>query len=598
MKYLSICSGIEAATVAFDPLGWEPVAFSEIEPFPSGVLAHHYPNVPNLGDMTKFKDWDIEPVDLIIAGTPCQSFSIAGLRKGLEDPRGNLMLTFLAIVDKFKPQWVVWENVPGVLSSSDKAFTCLLDGLEELGYIVDCDILDAQFHGLAQRRKRVFVCAQHISYVVNEISDASALTIAQAWQEILHAALVETSRCTGQKPQKLNLSYLSREGVERRTKLFGVLEDEAQYESLKENLIQLYLRNQDKHEFEGEFSITQETLRTCLDSSREVIRTFLDLPNEASALDPKQVSICARSVLLLSKLIEHSNSDCPSFWSAAFASFIAIKEYANHAGQTNNEVSEQLDGVFSWGDFLKQAKRTGDALGSIGVRSFEQIQPVSKSLLGDTSPGRKTWEELARSSTESSGSNIKEVEASRLVAFGLYVADETASTMKMRDYKDATDLIATAYPIHDQATRFSGKRGDKQDGKGNGLGIGDTTDPCFTLTKGDRHAVAHATYLGNAEGGARELPFLTCHNLGGTAGISNQTPLIEQNMFVRRLTPNEAEILQGFPPGYTDIKLKGKPTPDGPRYKCLGNSFAVPVVRWIGSRISEVSTDKIKTGVA
>jgi DNA (cytosine-5)-methyltransferase 1 len=90
MNYLSVCSGIEAATVAWHSLGWKPLAFSEIEAFPSSVLAHHYPNVPNLGDMTKFNDWTFdEPIDLLVGGTPCQSFSVAGLRKGLEDrPRG------------------------------------------------------------------------------------------------------------------------------------------------------------------------------------------------------------------------------------------------------------------------------------------------------------------------------------------------------------------------------------------------------------------------------------------------------------------------------------------------------------------------------
>lgn len=120
MKYLSVCSGIEAATVAWHPLGFEPVAFSEIEPFPSAVLAHHYPDVPNLGDMTKYKEWPYErgSIDILVGGTPCQSFSVAGLRKGLSDPRGNLALVYLGIADHFRPRWIVWENVPGVLSSN------------------------------------------------------------------------------------------------------------------------------------------------------------------------------------------------------------------------------------------------------------------------------------------------------------------------------------------------------------------------------------------------------------------------------------------------------------------------------------------------
>jgi DNA (cytosine-5)-methyltransferase 1 len=159
MKYLSLCSGIEAATVAWHPLGWEAVAYSEIEKFPSQVLAHHYPQTPNLGDMTKFKEWSIESnVDLLVGGTPCQSFSVAGLRKGLDDPRGNLMLTYLAIADKYRPRWLVWENVPGVLSSNGgQDFGVFLGALGELGYGFAYRVLDAQYFGVAQRRRRVFV---------------------------------------------------------------------------------------------------------------------------------------------------------------------------------------------------------------------------------------------------------------------------------------------------------------------------------------------------------------------------------------------------------------------------------------------------------
>ena len=217
MNYLSVCSGIEAASVAWHPLGWNPIAFSEIEKFPAQLLAHHYPQTPNWGDMTKFKEWpdacicgklgqdgqskgsslatskmgmsDInrsEPfgngkrrnsdltkdrneigicgkcggtiIDVLVGGTPCQSFSVAGLRKGLDDPRGNLMLTYLAIADRYRPEWVVWENVPGVLSSNGgRDFASFLRGLAELGYGFAYRILDAQYLGVAQRRRRVFV---------------------------------------------------------------------------------------------------------------------------------------------------------------------------------------------------------------------------------------------------------------------------------------------------------------------------------------------------------------------------------------------------------------------------------------------------------
>ena len=159
MNYLSVCSGIEAATVAWHDMGWNPVGFSEIEKFPSQLLAHHYPNVTNYGDMTKFKEWNInEPVNLLVGGTPCQSFSVAGLRKGLDDPRGNLMLTYLAMADHFKPKWLLWENVPGVLSSNRGSdFAALLQGLAQLGYGFAYRVLDAQHFGVPQRRRRVFV---------------------------------------------------------------------------------------------------------------------------------------------------------------------------------------------------------------------------------------------------------------------------------------------------------------------------------------------------------------------------------------------------------------------------------------------------------
>ncbi len=167
MNFISVCSGIEAASVAWNPLGWKAVGFSEIEPFPCAVLAHHYPDVKNYGDMTRWKEWGIErgSVGLICGGTPCQSFSVAGLRKGLDDPRGNLMLVFLSILDAVRPRWVVWENVPGVLSSNEgRDFGSFLGGLGQLGYGWAFRVLDAQYirvdgfgRAVPQRRRRVFV---------------------------------------------------------------------------------------------------------------------------------------------------------------------------------------------------------------------------------------------------------------------------------------------------------------------------------------------------------------------------------------------------------------------------------------------------------
>ncbi len=158
MIYGSVCSGIEAATHAWHPLGWKASFFSEIEDFPRKVLAHHYPNTPLHGDFTTIKENDYEPIKLLVGGTPCQSFSVAGLRAGLDDPRGNLMLEFGALAKRLHPKWLVWENVPGVLSSNGgKDFATFLAMLGELGYGFAYRVLDAQYFGVPQRRRRVFV---------------------------------------------------------------------------------------------------------------------------------------------------------------------------------------------------------------------------------------------------------------------------------------------------------------------------------------------------------------------------------------------------------------------------------------------------------
>ena len=158
MRFGSVCSGIEAASVAWHGLGWESAFFSEIEPFPRAVLAHHYPTVPCHGDFTTIRGDEYGPVDLLVGGTPCQSFSVAGLRAGLADDRGNLALEFLRLADRARPRWLVWENVPGVLSSNGgRDFGSILGGMVELGYGFAYRVLDAQYFGVAQRRRRVFV---------------------------------------------------------------------------------------------------------------------------------------------------------------------------------------------------------------------------------------------------------------------------------------------------------------------------------------------------------------------------------------------------------------------------------------------------------
>jgi DNA (cytosine-5)-methyltransferase 1 len=381
MKYGSVCSGVEAATVAWHSLGWQPQWFSEIEKFPSAVLKHHYPAVPNHGDMTKFKEWnDDRPIDVLVGGTPCQSFSVAGLRKGLDDPRGNLMLTYLAIVERYAPKWIVWENVPGVLSSNrGRDFGTFLGALGQLGYGFAYRVLDAQYFGVAQRRKRVFV-----------------------------------------------VGYL--------------------------------------------------------------------------------------------------------------------------------------------GDWRRAA-----------AVLFER-----ESLRGYPAPSRKTREEIAgtiKASTYSGGAGGKPEGAAvnhfitaRMRGFGDYSSDGTASTVKARDYKDATDLVSVGYT----SSSFANYK----------EGIGTVNlSPALSV----KHTIAFSS---------KQQSMKTSDNVANTLGANDykepQAVALSDSartLLVRRLTPIECERLQGFPDNYTDIRLNDKQTPDGPRYKAMGNSMAVPVMNWIGKRIQEVEAN-------
>lgn len=355
MNYLSVCSGIEAATVAWHHMGWKPVGFSEIEKFPSQVLAHHYPQVTNFGDMTKYKEWKIDSVGLLVGGTPCQSFSVAGLRKGLSDPRGNLALTYVGILDHFRPKWFIWENVPGVLSSNQgRDFAAFLTSLGIIGYGWSYRVLDAQYFGVAQRRRRVFV--------VGCLGD---------WRPA--AEVLFESDCLRRDTKK---------GREKR---------------------------------------------------EETSTSFI--PSIASCLQ----------------------TTCNDYSRADGFNMIA---YENHPSDS-------------------RVKEMGDV-----------CQTVTSS-----------W--------GTGGGNIPFVQN---IAYGFEPG------------------IA--------------KR------EGNPNRFSENISPTLRASMGD-----------------------------------NQVSMAN-NLAVRRLTPVECERLQGFPDGYTDIKPNGKETPDGHRYKALGNSMAVPVMRWIGGRIN------------
>jgi len=421
MRYLSVCSGVEAATVAWHHMGWQAAGFSEIEKFPSEVLAHHYPTVTNFGDMTKYKEWNLnDPIGLLVGGTPCQSFSVAGLRKGLDDPRGNLALTYLGILDKFRPKWCVWENVPGVLSSGGgRDFGSFLGALGELGYGFAYRVLDAQNFGVAQRRRRVFVVG-------------------------------------------------------------------------------------------------------CLGDWRPAAEVLFE-------------SDCLRGDI---KKGRKEGKDPAAFTASSFGNY-------------------------------------GEGVGTIRAAG------------GDLGGGSET------------------LIASRMVGFGDYTTDGTASTVKARDYKDATDLVTIVYENHGSDGRV--KQVDVSPtvrarwGTGGGnlplthaygftqcdaaRDAGNNISP--TLRSGGNggypsHSVAVGVDTYNASESGDIAVTLTASGNSST----NSGPKVMQNMAVRRLTPVECERLQGFPDDYTNIKDK---CPDGPRYKAMGNSMAVPVMRWIGERINKVN---------
>ena len=394
MRYLSVCSGIEAATCAWHQLGWMPAAFSEIEKFPSAVLAHHYPNVQNLGDMTRFQEWpdDLAP-DVLVGGTPCQSFSVAGLRKGLADPRGNLALVYLAMADKYRPEWLVWENVPGVLSSNGgRDFGSFLGALVELGYGFSYRVLDAQYFGVAQQRRRVFVVAN-----------------LRDWRRAA-AVLFESESLSGNPAPR------------RETR-------------------------------------------------KDVAPTISARPTGGGGLG----------------------------------------------------TDFDLDGGLI-------ARPTADFIGCLN----SIIPATAHTLRGE-------------------GFDASEDGTGR-----------------------GTPLVPVAYGIRTANT------------SSNGWGIQE--EVTHTLDQAQGQAVAVA--LRGREGGATiELGGEIGHALRASQGGGDK-PHVFTGMSIRRLTPVECERLQGFPDGYTDIQPRGKQTPDGPRYKALGNSMAVPVMAWIGKRIAAVAAQE------
>jgi DNA (cytosine-5)-methyltransferase 1 len=467
MRYLSICSGIEAATAAWHPLGWTPAAFAEIDRFPSAALAYHYPAVPNLGDFTRIEAADVGAIDLLVGGTPCQSFSIAGLRGGLADDRGNLALEFLRLAQRTRPRWLVWENVPGVLSSNaGRDFGAILGGMVELGYGFAYRILDAQYFGLAQRRKRVFV--------VGYLGD---------WRRAA-AVLFERESLSGHPAPRRKARQDVAGTFSSRATAGGGLGTDFECQGGLQVAALAFGGNNTAGAVEVATAVNAKggTGRSDFESE-----TFIAHALGAEGFDASEDGT-GRGTPLVSAPIP-----------------IDMRQASRGETMTNNRPDGSSGGAPGTG-----IGEAGDPSPSLGLSHVPAIAFDCKA----------------------SGQ------------FG-FQHGEIAPTLRAMGHKashqNAGGQVAVAF--HE-----------------NGRGELTTNETAGSLNAG-----------------------------GGKPGQGY--PAIAQNFGVRRLTPRECERLQGFPDDFTLIPWRGKPAelcPDGPRYRALGNSMAVPVMAWIGRGISAV----------
>ena len=490
MRFLSVCSGIEAASVAWAPLGWKAVAFSEIEPFPCAVLAHHYPTTPNWGDMTKYEEWPDVSIDLLCGGTPCQSFSVAGLRKGLADPRGNLMLTFGAIAAKYRPQWLVWENVPGVLSSNGgRDFGAFLGMLGQLGYGFAYRVLDAQYFGVAQRRRRVFIVG-----------------CAGDWRSAAAVLFERHSMCGDTAPSREARKIAPT--IPSRSTAGGGLGTDFDCDG---GLIQAFGGNRTSGSIEvSPALLAQPGAGWKGDFESE---TFLLQPTHTlrgEGFDASEDGT-GRGTPLVPVALPIPIQEC----------------MVSRANLKGTGIGQEGDPMFT----LQAAQPHGVAHPAV----FDTTQITSATNRSNPQPGDACHPLAAGAHAPA-------------IAFPANLsATQHASTVNLSPALGAKNPTAVAHAIQAGALRVNPASGPDC--------VGVQADHAYTLE------------------------------------ARSEVQAVQTAMQVRRLTPTECERLQGFPDGYTAIPWRGKPAdqcPDGPRYKALGNSWAVPNVRWIGQRIEAV----------
>jgi len=494
MKYLSVCSGIEAATVAWHHLGWKPVGFAEIEKFPQQVLAHHYPDVPNFQDLTQHDKWPLErgAVDLLVGGTPCQSFSIAGKRGGMVDGRGQLTLEFVRLAEKLQPKWIVWENVPGVLSSGGgRDFGSFLGALAQLGYGFAYRVLDARYFGVAQRRRRVFV--------VGYLGD---------WR-CAAAVLFERESVRGDSSPRSKAQQETSSGARS-----GLASSSADVVGAIDCRINA---QRAQNAVAGHMVATK-----CMNARRLAIDSYVedDIASTVAARDFK------------------SASDLHVTWPADVVPCMNA-QFGDKYGQDNQHIDDGA-GYFVGFNARQDPVQYGNQSGAVDTDGHT----MAVALGTDCYNGSVTGDVAATMGTPGSSVN----------ASGPTVMVQQPSvthTLRGRGFNASEDGTGRGTPLVSQPS---------------------------TVFQDSQYGVAEYDSAGTLRAGR----------------IPEHQMTISPAMQVRRLTPVECERLQGFPDGYTDIRPRGKDTPDGPRYKALGNSMAVPVMRWIGERIAKV--EKLKNG--
>jgi DNA (cytosine-5)-methyltransferase 1 len=492
MKYLSVCSGIEAASKAWEPIGWEPVAFSEIEAFPSAVLKHHWPKVQNLGDMTQHEQWNISSgtIDLLVGGTPCQSFSVAGLRQGLKDPRGNLMLTYLAIAERLKPRWLVWENVPGVLSSNGgKDFGSFLGALGELGYEWAYRVLDAQWFGVAQRRRRVFVVAH-----LGEGSLAAKV--------LFESESVRRDNAPSRE---------ARQGVATNVApSLTASNDPSRSPQSSEVTQQVNAVMQ---------AIAEREVCGCLSDGAHMGGGLMD---RTHTLDESWPSRIAETLMATDHKGPGHNRDHNFVTAPIVIDRVAFNQGQNAQYKPHIEHSETMDSLVAKGPHAVLFENHPN---DSRVTGPHDVAPSCVSRYG------------------TGGGNVPLVQEA--IAFPAAMSGTQCAKTK--------NLSPAICSVNQTAVAVD----------------------CYNKTIGDKSQSISSS----------------ASDINHTGGVINPA----DRMAVRRLTPKECERLQGFDDDHTLIPWRNKPAdqcPDGPRYKALGNSMAVPCMAWIGKRIDAVEKAK------